>query len=395
MREAVVVASSRTPLAKSFRGSFNMTRPDDQAAHCIKDVLGKVPQLDPQEIEDVILGCAQPYGTQGNNVARVVTVRAGLPVSVAATTVNRFCSSGLQAIAMAAHQIILGGAEAAIGGGLESITMLKRDIEPNAWVMERKPGIYMVMGDTAEVVAKRYKISRQVQDEYSLVSQQRTARAQQEGFFKEELAPMQVVRAILDKKTGEVVGKEDYTVDKDECNRPDTTLEALLKLPPYFDPKSGQGTVTAGNSSQLSDGASATLLMSMDRAKALGVRPKLIFRGFAVAGCEPDEMGIGPVFAVPKLLKRTGVKMDDIGVWELNEAFASQVVYCRDRLGIPMDKLNPNGGSISIGHPFGMTGSRMVGTIANEMLRRKVRYGVVTMCIGGGQGAAGLFEACL
>ncbi len=395
MREAVVVASSRTPLAKSFRGSFNMTRPDDQAAHCIKDVLGKVPQLDPQEIEDVILGCAQPYGTQGNNVARVVTVRAGLPVSVAATTVNRFCSSGLQAIAMAAHQIILGGAEAAIGGGLESITMLKRDIEPNAWVMERKPGIYMVMGDTAEVVAKRYKVSRQVQDEYSLVSQQRTARAQQDGFFKEELAPMQVVRAVLDKKTGEVVGKEDYTVDKDECNRPDTTLEALLKLPPYFDPKSGQGTVTAGNSSQLSDGASATLLMSMDRAKALGVRPKLIFRGFAVAGCEPDEMGIGPVFAVPKLLKRVGLKMDDIGVWELNEAFASQVVYCRDRLGISMDKLNPNGGSISIGHPFGMTGSRMVGTIANEMLRRKARYGVVTMCIGGGQGAAGLFEACL
>ncbi|HLF50401.1 MAG TPA: acetyl-CoA C-acyltransferase [Methylomirabilota bacterium] len=395
MREAVVVASSRTPLAKSFRGSFNMTRPDDQAAHCIKDVLGKVPQLDPQEIEDVILGCAQPYGTQGNNVARVATVRAGLPVSVAATTVNRFCSSGLQAIAMAAHQIILGGAEAAIGGGLESITMLKRDIEPNSWVMERKPGIYMVMGETAEVVAKRYKVSRQVQDEYSLVSQQRTARAQQEGFFKEELAPMQVVRAVLDKKTGEVVGKEDYTVDKDECNRPDTTLEALLKLPPYFDPKSGQGTVTAGNSSQLSDGASATLLMSMDRAKALGVRPKLIFRGFAVAGCEPDEMGIGPVFAVPKLLKRMGVKMDDIGVWELNEAFASQVVYCRDRLGIPMDTLNPNGGSISIGHPFGMTGSRMVGTIANEMQRRKARYGVVTMCIGGGQGAAGLFEACL
>ena len=395
MREAVVVASSRTPLAKSFRGSFNMTRPDDQAAHCIKDVLGKVPQLDPQEIEDVILGCAQPYGTQGNNVARVATVRAGLPVSVAATTVNRFCSSGLQAIAMAAHQIILGGAEAAIGGGLESITMLKRDIEPNSWVMERKPGIYMVMGETAEVVAKRYKVSRQVQDEYSLVSQQRTARAQQEGFFKEELAPMQVVRAVLDKKTGEVVGKEDYTVDKDECNRPDTTLEALLKLPPYFDPKSGQGTVTAGNSSQLSDGASATLLMSMDRAKALGVRPKLIFRGFAVAGCEPDEMGIGPVFAVPKLLKRMGVKMDDIGVWELNEAFASQVVYCRDRLGTPMDTLNPNGGSISIGHPFGMTGSRMVGTIANEMQRRKARYGVVTMCIGGGQGAAGLFEACL
>jgi acetyl-CoA acyltransferase len=394
MREAVVVSSSRTPLAKSFRGSFNMTRPDDLAAHCIKDALGKVPQLDVSEIEDVILGCAQPNGAQGSNVARVALVRAGLPVSIAGTTVNRFCSSGLQAIAMAAHQIILGGADAAIGGGLESISMMKRDSDPNPWVKERKPGIYMVMGDTAEVVAKRYKISRQAQDEYSLASQQRTARAQESGFFKEELAPLQVVRGIVDKKTGEITGKEDYYVDKDECNRADTTLEGLLKLPPHFDKDSGQGTVTAGNSSQLSDGASATVLMSMDRAKALGIKPKLIFRGFAVAGCEPDEMGIGPVYAVPKLLKRTGVKMDEIGVWELNEAFASQVLYCRDRLGIPMDKLNPNGGSISIGHPFGMTGSRMVGTIANEMLRRKARYGVVTMCIGGGQGAAGLFEAC-
>ncbi len=394
MREAVVVSSSRTPLAKSFRGSFNMTRPDDLAAHCIKDALGKVPQLDVNEIEDVILGCAQPNGVQGNNVARVALVRAGLPVSIAGTTVNRFCSSGLQAIAMAAHQIILGGAEAAIGGGLESITMMKREGDPNPWVKERKPGIYMVMGDTAEVVAKRYKISRQAQDEFSLASQQRTARAQESGFFKEELAPIQVVRGIVDKKTGEITGKEDHYVDKDECNRADTTLEGLLKLPPHFDKDSGQGTVTAGNSSQLSDGASATVLMSMDRAKALGIKPKLIFRGFAVAGCEPDEMGIGPIYAIPKLLKRTGVKMDEIGVWELNEAFASQVVYCRDKLGIPMDKLNPNGGSISIGHPFGMTGSRMVGTIANEMLRRKARYGVVTMCIGGGQGAAGLFEAC-
>jgi acetyl-CoA acyltransferase len=392
MREAVVVSSSRTPLAKSFRGSFNMTRPDDLAAHCIKDALGKVPQLDVSEIEDVILGCAQPNGAQGSNVARVALVRAGLPVSIAGTTVNRFCSSGLQAIAMAAHQIILGGAEAAIGGGLESISMMKRDSDPNPWVKEKKPGIYMVMGDTAEVVAKRYKISREAQDEFSLASQQRTARAQESGFFKEELAPLQVVRGIVDKKTGEISGKEDYYVDKDECNRPDTTLEGLLKLPPHFDKDSGQGTVTAGNSSQLSDGASATVLMSMDRAKALGIKPKLIFRGFAVAGCEPDEMGIGPVYAVPKLLKRTGVKMDEIGVWELNEAFASQVIYCRDKLGIPMDKLNPNGGSISIGHPFGMTGSRMVGTIANEMARRKARYGVVTMCIGGGQGAAGLFE---
>jgi acetyl-CoA acetyltransferase family protein len=394
MREAVVVASSRTPLAKSHRGSFNITRPDDLAGHAIRDVLGKAPQLDPKEVEDVILGCGQPHGSQGHNIARVAALRAGLPVTVAGTTVNRFCSSGLQAIAMASHLIINEGVEAAIGGGVESITMMQRDSSPNPWVKEHFPGIYMVMGDTAEVVAKRYKISRQVQDEYALLSQQRIARAQQEGFFKEELAPMQVRRAVLDRKTGEKVGEEDFYVDKDECNRADTTLQGLLALPPHFDKTSGQGTVTAGNSSQLSDGASATLVMSRARAEALGIRPKLVFRGFAIAGCEPDEMGVGPVFAVPKLLKRHGLKIDDIDVWELNEAFASQVVYCRDRLGLDPAKLNKNGGSISIGHPFGMTGSRMVGTLANEMLRSKARYGVVTMCIGGGQGAAGLFEAC-
>jgi acetyl-CoA acetyltransferase family protein len=395
MREAVVVASSRTPLAKSFRGSFNLTRPDELAAHVIRDALGKVPRLDPAEVEDVIMGCGQPHGSQGHNIARVAALRAGLPVSVAGTTVNRFCSSGLQAIAMAAHHIMNDGADAAIGGGIESITMMKRDSDPNPWVKEHYPGLYMVMGDTAEVVAKRYKITREAQDQYALSSQQRTARAQQDGFFKEELAPMQVTRGVLDKKTGEVVGKEDYFVDKDECNRPDTTLEGLLSLPPHFDKDSGQGTVTAGNSSQLSDGASATLLMLRERGEQLGVRPKMVFRGFAVAGCNPDEMGIGPVFAVPKLLKRHGLRVEDIDVWELNEAFASQVVYCRDRLGIDPEKLNVNGGSISIGHPFGMTGSRLVGTIANELLKRKARYGVVTMCIGGGQGAAGLFEACL
>jgi len=253
----------------------------------------------------------------------------------------------------------------------------------------------MVMGDTAEVVAKRYKISRQAQDEYSLASQQRTARAQVEGLLDEELAPMKVTRGILDKKTGEVVGKEEHTITKDECNRPDTTLEGLLGLKPYFDPESGQGSVTAGNASQMSDGASVCVVMSRERADKLGIKPKLVFRGFQVAGCEPDEMGIGPAYAIPKLLKRTGLKIDDIGLWELNEAFAVQVVYCRDKLGIDPAKLNVNGGSVAIGHPFGMSGSRMVGTIANEMLRRKVKYGVVTMCIGGGQGAAGLFEACL
>jgi acetyl-CoA acetyltransferase family protein len=395
MREAVVVASSRTPLAKSFRGSFNLTRPDELAAHAIRDLLGKAPQLDPAEIEDVILGCGQPHGPQGHNVARVAALRAGLPVTVAATTVNRFCSSGLQAIAMAAHHIRDEGAEAAIGGGVESITMLTRDASPNAWVQEHYPGIYMVMGETAEVVARRYRVSREAQDRYALSSQQRTARAQQEGFFKEELAPMAVVRGVAGKKTGEIVGREEYYADRDECNRPDTTLDGLAALPPHFDRESGQGTVTAGNSSQLSDGASATLLMSRDRAEALGIRPKLVFRGYAVAGCAPEEMGIGPVFAVPKLLRRHGLRVEDVDLWELNEAFAVQVVYCRDRLGIDPDRLNVNGGSISIGHPFGMTGSRLTGTLANEMLRRRARLGVVTMCIGGGQGMAALFEACL
>jgi acetyl-CoA acetyltransferase family protein len=392
MREAVVVASSRTPLAKSHRGSFNMTRPDDLAAHCIRHVLGKVPDLDPEEIEEVVLGCGQPHGPAGHNVARVAAIRAGLPVSTAAVTVNRYCNSGLQAIVQAAHLVMHEGVDAAIGGGVESITMMERDNSPNPWIMARKPELYMAMGETAEVVAKRYGITREAQDEYSLISQQRIAKAQRDGLFKDELAPIQVRRAILDKKTGQNIGEEDACVDRDECNRPDTTLEGLSRLPPVFDTTSGKGSVTAGNSSQLSDGASATLVMSSDRAKALGIRPLVIFRGYAIAGCEPDEMGIGPVFAVPKLLRRQGLNVPDIGVWELNEAFASQVLYCRDKLGIPMDRYNPNGGSIAIGHPFGMTGSRLVGTIAPEMARRKAQYGVVTMCVGGGQGAAALFE---
>jgi acetyl-CoA acyltransferase len=393
MREAVVVASSRTALAKSFRGSFNMTRPEDLAAHCIKDVLRKVPQLDAAELDDVVLGCAQPHGPQGHNIARTSAMLAGLPTSVAGTTINRFCSSGLQAIAVASHQIINEGVEVAIGGGVESISMTPAAGNPHPELQKRLPGLYMGMGDTAEIVAKRYKVSRELQDEYALLSQQRTARAQREGFFEGEIAPMKVTMALLDKKTGEKVGTREVCCDHDECNRPDTTLEGLLALKPHFDPHSGEGTVTAGNSSQLSDGASATLLMSRQRADQLGVPYKLVFRGFQVAGCDPDEMGIGPVFAVPKLLKRTGLKMDDVGLWELNEAFAVQVIYCRDRLGIDPEKLNVNGGSIAIGHPFGMTGSRMVGTLANEMTRRKARYGIVTMCIGGGQGAAGLFEA--
>jgi acetyl-CoA acetyltransferase family protein len=393
-REAVIVASSRTPLAKSYRGSFNMARPDDLAAHCIRHVLGKVPQLAAEEVEDLILGCGQPHGPAGHNVARVAALRAGLPVTAAAATVNRFCASGLQAIVQAAHIVVQEGVDAAVGGGVESITMMVRDGSPNPWVKEHYPGLYMVMGETAEVVAGRYGITREAQDDYALASQQRTARAQREGLFADEMAPLQVRRAVLDKKSGEQVGEEDAFVERDECNRADTTLEALAKLPPVFDKNSGKGSVTAGNSSQLSDGASATLVMSRDRAAALGVRPLLVFRGYAVAGCAPEEMGIGPVFAVPRLLRRHGLRVNDIDVWELNEAFASQVLYCRDTLGIPMDRLNPNGGSISIGHPFGMTGSRLVGTIASEMRRRKARYGVVTMCVGGGQGAAALFEGC-
>jgi acetyl-CoA acyltransferase len=373
LRDAVIVASSRTPLAKSHRGSFKDTRPDDLAAHAIRHVLSKAPSLDPAEVEEVILGCGQPHESQGHNIARIAALRAGLPPSTSALTVNRFCASGLQAIAQAARMITAEGADVVIGGGVESISLVARDNAPNPAVQAQCPGVYMKMGETAEVVAKRYHISRDAQDAYALTSQQRTARAQQDGFFDGELAPF-------------------GALSKDECNRPDTTLEKLKMLPPVFDTTSGQGSVTAGNSSQLSDGASATLVMSMERAKSLNIAPLLVFRGYAVAGCEPDEMGVGPVFAVPRLLKHTGVSMDDVEVWELNEAFASQVIYCRDRLGIPMERLNPNGGSIAIGHPYGMTGSRLVGTIVNEMARRQARYGVVTMCVGGGQGVAALFE---
>jgi acetyl-CoA acetyltransferase family protein len=397
MREAVVVATSRTPLAKSFRGSLNMTRPDDLAARCLRAVLERVPGVNPADIEDVILGCGEPSHQQGFNVARVAAVRAGLPVTVAGTTVNRYCASGLQSVAMAAHEIVHEGAAVVIAGGLESITEIAqspRDDKKavNPWLMQHKPAMYMVMGDTAEVVAKRYKVSREVQDEYAQSSQQRTAKAQAVGYLSEEITPIRVTRAVLDKKTGAVAGTEEVLFEQDECNRPDTTLEGLRSLKPHFDATSGQGTVTAGNASQLADGAAAVLLMEREKAKALGLKPLVTFRGFAVAACEPDEMGIGPVFAVPKLLQRHGLTVNDIGLWELNEAFAVQVVYCRDRLGIDPAKLNVNGGSISLGHPYGMTGSRLVGALANEMRRRRERYGIVTMCVGGGQGAAGLFE---
>jgi acetyl-CoA acetyltransferase family protein len=392
MRQAVIVASARTPLAKSHRGSFNLTRPDELAAHAIGAVLDKVPALERREVDEVILGCGQPHGPAGHNVARVAALRAGLPVTTAGLTVNRFCNSGLQAIVQAAHMIEQDEADVVIGGGVESITMMNRDNSPNPWLQEHLPALYLPMGETAEIVAKRYGISREAQDEYALASQQRTAQAQEDGFFAGEIAPMRVRRARVDPRSGERLSEEECLVDRDECNRPDTTLAGLAKLPPVFDSRSGQGSVTAGNSSQLSDGASATLLMSAERATALGIQPKLLLRGYSVVGLHPDEMGIGPVFAVPRLLDKCRLSVDDIDVWELNEAFASQVVYCRDRLGLPMERLNPNGGSIAIGHPFGMTGSRLVGTLLSEMHRRGGRYGVVTMCVGGGQGAAALFE---
>ncbi len=393
-KEAVVVASSRTGLAKSFRGSFNMSRPDDLAAHCIKDVLAKVPLLDPAMLEDVILGCANPEGVHGANMARMATVLAGLPVSVGGTTVNRFCSSGLQAITMAAHSIMNESAVAVIGGGSENISMLRPKAMPNPHLVSNKPEMYLAMGDTAEIVAKRYDVSRQRQDEYALASQTRTAAAQERGFFDEEIAPIDVSTGEFNKDTGKIENIHTVTCDKDECNRPGTTLEGLSSLKPCFDRDSGKGTVTAGSSSQLSDGASATLLMEREQAREMGIKGKIVFRGFATAGCEPDEMGIGPIYAVPKVLRRHGLTVADIDLWELNEAFAVQVIYSADTLGIDYDKLNINGGSISIGHPFGMTGSRMVGTLANQMVERQAQWGVVTMCIGGGQGAAGLFELC-
>lgn len=395
MREAVIVATARTGLAKSFRGSFNQTRPDDLAAACIRKVVEKTPQLDPAEIEDVVMGTGFPEGPQGFNVGRNVAVMAGLPVSVPGTTVSRFCSSGLNAVAVAAHQVQAEGAEAVIGGGLESITMMQNDFNKknlfNPWLMDHKRDIYMPMGLTAEVVAERYKVSREKQDELAFNSQQRTAAAQQAGKFNDEIFPITVKMQVTDKATGQTSEKE-VTVDKDECNRPQTTLEGLAQLPGAFNP---QGSVTAGNSSQFSDGASANLIMSWDRAKKLGIEPLGFFRGCVFAGCEPDEMGIGPVFAIPKLLKLHGLKIDDIDIVEINEAFASQAVYCRDKLGIDPAKLNPNGGAISIGHPYGMTGSRMVGTLLLELKRQKKRWGIVSMCIGGGMGAAGLFEAAI
>ena len=392
-REVVVVDNVRTGLAKSHRGSFNLTRSDDMLAHCIDALLERNPNVAPEEVEDVVVGAANHTGEQDGNLARLAVVLSKLPITTAGMTINRFCSSGLQSIAIASNQIASGQTEIAMAGGVDSISGATRSPRGrsdtrNPKLVEEKPAIFMAMGNTAEVVARRYQVTREMQDEYALQSQLRYANAQNAGWISDEIVPMTVTMKKVDRETGEESLAE-VTVDRDECNRPNTTMQGLSGLKPAFEE---DGTVTAGNASQLSDGASMTLLMSAERAKQLGVTPMGVYRGFTVAACEPDEMGIGPVYAIPRLLENAGLRQDDVDLWELNEAFASQCVYCRNELDIDNEKYNVNGGSISIGHPFGMTGSRCTGTILRELERRDKRYGVVTMCIGGGQGAAGLFE---
>lgn len=393
MKDVVIVDSVRTGLAKSFRGSFNLTRSDDMLAHLIDSLLDRNPNVAADEVEDVVVGAANHTGEQDGNLARLAVVLSKLPITAGGQTINRFCSSGLQSIAIAANQIASGQTQVAIAGGADSISMGQRQergkSEPNKRLVEEKPEIFMAMGNTAEVVARRYQVTREMQDEYALQSQQRYAAAFDAGHFSDEISPMTATMKKVDKQSGEESLVE-VVVDKDECNRPNTTLEGLASLAPAFEE---DGSVTAGNASQLSDGASMTMLMSAERAAQLGLEPIGVFRGFTVAGCEPDEMGIGPVFSVPRLLENAGLSLNDVDLWELNEAFASQCVYCRDALNIDNEIYNVNGGSIAIGHPFGMTGSRQTGHILRELKRRNKKYGVVTMCIGGGQGASGLFEA--
>ena len=391
MREAAIISTARTGLAKAVRGGFNKTDGITMGGQTVKHVIDRA-GIDAGEVEDVIFGCGQPEGATGHNIGRNVAISGGCPVTVPGTTINRFCSSGLQSIAVAAQRIIVDGIKVAIGGGVESISLtqqnlnMKHLIEPE--LQKICPALWMPMINTADIVADRYGISREKQDEYSLQSQQRTAAAQTEGKFNDEIIPVSTKMDVINKETKEV-SVQDVTVDKDECNRPQTTLESLASLMPVMGPDK---YITAGNASQLSDGASSCLLMDLKEAEKKNIEPMGIFRGLAVAACEPDEMGIGPVFAVPKLLEQHNLKVDDIDIWELNEAFAVQVLYCRDKLGIDNEKLNVNGGSISIGHPYGMTGSRMTGHILIEGKRRNAKYGVVTMCVGGGMGAAGLFE---
>lgn len=392
MTEAVIVSTARTPIGKAYRGGLNATEGATLLGHAIEHAVKRA-GLDPKEIEDVVMGAALQQGATGGNIARKALLRAGLPVSVAGTTIDRQCASGLQAIALAARSVIFDGVEIAVGGGGESISLVQNDhankfhtVDPE--LMKIKSDVYMPMLDTAETVAKRYNISRERQDEYSLESQRRTAAAQQGGKFNDEIAAITTKMGVVDKATGEVSFK-DITIHKDEGPRPETTAEGLAGLKAVR----GDGyTITAGNASQLSDGASATVIMSDKTAAAKGLTPLGIFRGFVSAGCEPDEMGIGPIYAVPRLLKRHGLKVEDIDLWELNEAFAVQVLYCRDKLGIDPEKLNVNGGAISVGHPYGMSGARLTGHALIEGRRRKAKYAVVTMCVGGGMGSAGLFE---